>query len=88
MNIHVKLTGEAANAVEELVRRGYGANKTEAIRHAVLECKHLEQERITEDEVFNRKMSAYANRDIWDNKEDEKMAQWYMNRSKHESKKK
>ena len=84
MNIHAKFTGEVANAIEELIKRGYAANKTEAIRHAIIECKdrHISKEQIDEDEVFYRKMSAYANRDIWDNKEDEKMAQWYLKKVK------
>ncbi|MDO8554081.1 MAG: hypothetical protein Q7S22_04700 [Candidatus Micrarchaeota archaeon] len=88
MNIHVKLTGEAANAVEDLIKNGYAANKTEAIRHAVLECNHTSKgQDIDEEEEFYRKASAHANKDL-DNEGDEKMSQWYMNRSEHESKKK
>ena len=84
MNVHAKFTGEVANAIEELIKRGYAANKTEAIRHAIIECKdrHISKEQIAEDEVCYRRMSAYANRDIWDNKEDEKMAQWYLKKVK------
>ena len=84
MNIHIKLTGEAERTVDEIIKRGYAANKTEAIRHAIIECKdkHLSKEEFDENEKFYRRMSAYANRDVWDNEEDEKMTQWYLKKVK------
>jgi Arc/MetJ-type ribon-helix-helix transcriptional regulator len=36
VTVHVKLTGDAAQALEEIIKSGRAANKTEAMRIAIL----------------------------------------------------
>lgn len=79
MNIHITLSGEAAEAVEEMIRRGRAASRTEAIRSAVLDYKehHLDQE----DQDI-RKLSSYANRDIWEDEKEDKIWIKYLKEEK------
>jgi hypothetical protein len=46
MNINLKLSGVAEGVITEMIAKGYAANKTEAIRIAILDYKHhhLEKE--------------------------------------------
>lgn len=46
MNINLKLSGIAEQIVDDMIAKGYAANKTEAIRIAILDYKHhhLEKE--------------------------------------------
>ena len=83
MDIHAKFTGDVESTIEEIIKRGRAATKTEAIRLAVLDYRHhhLDEKSsrvrdkesrnsLTEDESI-REFSSYANRDIWeDEKED------------------
>ncbi|MFH1393909.1 MAG: hypothetical protein ABII71_03495 [Candidatus Micrarchaeota archaeon] len=55
MNINLKLSGVAEGIVDEMIAKGYAANKTEAIRTAILDYQHhhLEKEdnNMTKDDL-------------------------------------
>ncbi len=55
MNIHAKFTGEVAEGIEEIIRRGRAANKTEALRLTVLDYiqHHLQND---EDKLAVKRM--------------------------------
>lgn len=86
MNIHVKLSGEAERAVQEIINRGYAANKTEAIRHAVLDCVecHLSKPRIGDisEEEFYKRLGEESLMKDWDNPKDREAASWYEKQRK------
>ena len=46
MDIHAKFTGEVAETIEEIIKRGRAASRTEAIRLALLDYRqhHLRNE--------------------------------------------
>lgn len=55
MNINLKLTGVAEEIVDEMIKKGYAASKTEAIRIAILDYKHhhLEGDRLTKEDLLD-----------------------------------
>ncbi len=48
MNIHLKLTGEAEDIINEMIKRGHAASKTEAVRIAILHYKYCVLDRTPE----------------------------------------
>ncbi len=40
MNINLKVTGVAEQAIEKMISQGYASNKTEAVRLALLDYEH------------------------------------------------
>ncbi len=48
MNVHVRLTGDVAKIVEQMIKRGRAASMTEAIRIALLDYnqRHLSREEL------------------------------------------
>jgi hypothetical protein len=88
------MEGIPARIMERMIRLGIASNRTEAIRlafldyeehHKVLEGKKFES---NDEEEFYSRVTAESNQDIWDNEQDEKMVQWYLERLKDERKKK
>lgn len=53
MNINLKLAGVAEAIIDEMIAKGYAANKTEAIRIAILDYKHhhLEEDEMTKEDI-------------------------------------
>ena len=49
INVHAQFSGDAAYVIEEIIRRGRAANRTEAIRIALLE--YQEHQLSNEDEL-------------------------------------
>lgn len=89
MMINIKLAGLPEMVVNELVERGIASNKTEAIRLMILHYNEhfgikplVQLDKTVDEEEFHRKLSARANKEVWDNENDEKMSQWYLKRPK------
>ncbi|MFH1221820.1 MAG: hypothetical protein V1492_01910 [Candidatus Micrarchaeota archaeon] len=59
MNINLKLSGFAEHVINEMIRKGYAANKTEAIRITVLDYKHhhldREDDKMTNEDIKDLK---------------------------------
>ncbi len=80
INVHARFTGEVATTLDEIIRRGRAASRTEAIRLTILDYRehHLDEE----DETISR-LTMHANRDIWeDEKEDVIWAKYLKVKSK------
>lgn len=77
MNIHANFTGEVAQTIETIIKKGRAATRTEAIRLAILDYRthHLQ---IEKDEEELREFTAGANRDIWEDKEEDKIWAKYL----------
>ena len=60
--------------MNEIIERGYASNRTEAIRHAVLECRdrHLPKTTSVEDDDFFERAAVESARRVWDNAKDDK----------------
>jgi Arc/MetJ-type ribon-helix-helix transcriptional regulator len=56
MNINLKLTGVPVEVIEETIKCGYAASKTEAIRLALISFKDKLAKQKLEDELAVRKM--------------------------------
>ncbi|NYZ77267.1 ribbon-helix-helix protein, CopG family [Candidatus Micrarchaeota archaeon] len=67
MDIHAKFRGEVAETIDEIIKRGRASTKTEAIRLAILDYRHHHIE--NEEE---RGFAPYVNRDIWEDKKEDK----------------
>lgn len=80
MNVNLKLKGELAEFVNDVVARGLAANKTEAIRMSILKDyeQRLRQER--EAEAALHSLTAEA---AWNNPQDERAASFYSKRYLH-----
>ena len=79
MNIHAKFTGEVAKIIEEIIQKGQAASKTEAIRLAVLDYKHHHFDR---EDADIRRLSAFANTDIWEDSDEDKIWAKYLKEEK------
>lgn len=79
MNVHAKFSGEVAETIEEIIKKGLAASRTEAIRLAILDYKHhhLDQE---EKDIIE--FSSYANRDIWTDEKEDKVWAKYLKEEK------
>jgi Arc/MetJ-type ribon-helix-helix transcriptional regulator len=77
MNVNLHLKGELEKFVNGLVKRGLAANKTEAIRLAIV--KYYEQEkRKKEDMGLDMTMQQQAMKEVWDNPSDDKAEKFYV----------
>lgn len=81
MNVNLYLRGELEHFINELVRRGIAANKTEAIRLAITkyyeECT-LPEKKVNEDPLEQSTIEAQ-----WNNPSDEKASEFYIKRYLH-----
>ncbi len=77
MNINLHLTGELEQFVNSLIKRGLAANKTEAIRQALLKYyEETKQKRILGDKKLDAPIhlaSESALKEVWDNPKDEEV---------------
>jgi hypothetical protein len=86
LEIHARLEGVPVRIINDIIRSGKAANKTEALRVALLDYEHhhphskFKKSEIDEEEEFYHRAAAESNQDIWDNEKDEKMVQWYLER--------
>ena len=82
MNIHAQFSGEVAETIDEIIKRGRAASRTEAIRIAVLDYRshHLQEEKKDEEEL--RRFTARANRDIWEDEKEDKVWAKYLKEDK------
>ncbi len=76
MNVNLHLTGELETFVNELVKRGMVANKTEAIRMAIAKY-YEEQRRLTDRIELPERSTINAH---WNNPSDEKASEFYKKR--------
>lgn len=78
--IHAKFTGDVAETIDTIIKKGRAATRTEALRLAVLDYKqhHLDQK---EDEEIGH-LTAYANRDIWEDENEDKVWAKYLKEEK------
>lgn len=76
MNINLHLSGELESFVNELVRRGLAANKTEAVRMAISKY-YDEQRRLGSRQEAPERSTIEAH---WNNPSDEKASEFYLKR--------
>ena len=76
MDIHAKFTGEVADTIEEIIKRGRASTKTEALRLTVLDYRH---HHLDMEEESIRNLAPYANRDIWEDEKEDKVWAKYLN---------
>ncbi len=74
INVHAQFSGEVAEAIDEIIKRGRAASRTEAIRIAVLAYKSQQ----LRDEKEIRDFTSGANRDIFEDKEEDKVWAKYL----------
>jgi Arc/MetJ-type ribon-helix-helix transcriptional regulator len=79
MNVNLYLSGELEAFIDELVERGLAANKTEAIRLAIIH--YYEEQRNTKKKVDSLNQSTIEAH--WNNPSDEKSADFYLKRYLH-----
>jgi hypothetical protein len=94
LDIHARFSGDVADTIEEIIKRGRAATRTEAIRLAVLDYRHhhLDEKssRVRDNKSRNLKneeesikqLSAYANRDIWEDEKEDKVWLKYLSEEK------
>jgi len=81
MNVNLNLTGELEKFINDLIRRGLAANKTEAIRLAI--TRYYEElhgrKKISEEPLNAATIEAH-----WNNPSDERASAFYTKRYLHE----
>ncbi len=80
MNVNLKLKGELAEFVNDVVARGLAANKTEAIRMSILKDYEQMRKKEREAEVALHSLTAEA---AWNNPKDEQASGFYAKRYLH-----
>lgn len=76
MNINLHLNGELEIFVNELVKRGLAANKTEAVRIAIIKYYEERQCLMVHTELLERSTI----KTHWNNPLDEKASEFYIKR--------
>ena len=79
MDIHAKFYGEVEETIEEIIKLGRASTKTEAIRLAILDYRH---HHIKEEVEAPVEFTAYANRDIWEDENEDKVWKKYLKEAK------
>lgn len=78
MDIHARFSGDVAETIEEIIKRGRAATRTEAIRLAILDYRH---HHFGEEESIKH-ISTYANRDIWEDEKEDAVWAKYLKEKK------
>ena len=78
MSVNLKLKGELADFINEVVARGLAANKTEAIRMAIL--RYYEQQKRAREYQIEEALHKLTAEGAWDNSQDEKASKFYVKR--------
>ena len=81
MNVNLHLTGELEKFINELVKRGIAANKTEAIRMAIV--RYYEENPIAEKASAEEQLNQSTVEAHWNNPSDEKASAFYIKRYLH-----
>ncbi|MFH1520469.1 MAG: hypothetical protein ABID61_02380 [Candidatus Micrarchaeota archaeon] len=82
MNVNLHLSGELERFVNELVETGLAANKTEAIRMAIVRYYHelkYEKKKTSEEPMNQSTIEAH-----WNNANDTRSAEFYKKRYLHD----
>jgi Arc/MetJ-type ribon-helix-helix transcriptional regulator len=82
MNVNLHLSGELEEFINELVKRGIAANKTEAIRFAI--ARYYEEQQVVRKNVNEELLEHSTARAHWDNAADEKSSKFYKKRYLHD----
>jgi len=80
MNVNLHLSGDLEAFVNELVRRGIAANKTEAIRLAI--TKYYEEQQRIKNKVHEELLELSTAEKHWNNPSDEKASEFYKKNRK------
>jgi hypothetical protein len=75
LDIHAKFHGEVEETIDEIIKLGRASTKTEAIRLAILDYRH---HHIREEAGESLEFTAHANRDIWEDKNEDKVWRKYL----------
>jgi len=75
MNVNLHLSGELEEFINRLVSRGLAANKTEAIRLAIV--KYYEEERVLKQKLSEEPLNQATVDTHWNNPSDEKSSEFY-----------
>ncbi len=78
MNVNLHLSGELEAFVNELVKRGIAANRTDAIRLAII--KYYEDQLRMKKMVHEEPLEKSAIESHWNNPSDEKASKFYTRR--------
>ena len=81
MNINLHLTGELELFINELIRKGFAANKTEAVRLAI--TQYYEQFFPSKKLAGEEPLSQSTIEAHWNNPSDEKSSEFYTKRYLH-----
>ena len=79
MDIHAKFHGEVEETIDEIIRRGRASTKTEAIRLTILDYRH---HHLRQESEAPLELTAHANRDIWEDKNEDKTWLKYLKEGK------
>jgi Arc/MetJ-type ribon-helix-helix transcriptional regulator len=82
MNVNLHLRGDIERFINELVDNGLAANKTEAIRMAIV--RYYEEHQLMKKKVEEEPLSQHTIEAHWNNPSDEKAAAFYLKRYIHE----
>jgi len=80
MNVNLHLSGELEDFVNGLVKRGLAANKTEAIRLAII--KYYEDQLRMKKMVHEEPLEKSTAETHWNNPSDEKASEFYKKNRK------
>lgn len=78
MNVNLRLSGDLEHFISSLVDRGLAANKTDAIRLAVV--RYYEQYNDVEKDRAQEAFTKAGLRNAWDNPGDDKVEEFYTKR--------
>jgi Arc/MetJ-type ribon-helix-helix transcriptional regulator len=83
LNIHAKFKGVVADTIDEMIRSGMAASRSEAIRLAIIDYRHhhlLDKSRSEDDSFLDLGRRSLAKE--LDNSKDENAAEWYLKQLK------
>lgn len=79
LNVHIRLKGYLEKIIEAMIAEGIAANKTEAIRAALLFYnEHYKLARRESEEESLRKAVSSSNQDIWQDEKEDKIWRKYL----------
>lgn len=78
MNVNLHIQGELETFINRLVKEGFAANKTEAIRLAIV--RYYEEKKRQEAQAEDMAFQQHSIEAGWNNPQDEKASQFYKKR--------
>ncbi len=84
INIHAQFSGVVAQTIDEIIKSGLAATRTEAIRLALIDYKnhHFPIKRIDTDESVYRSLGQRSLAKELNNPKDTEAAKWYIEQYK------